>query len=204
MATEQTKSFVDTTKNDEFNNIDLNNHYNSCFTNNNTLSETAKKDSVKDCGKSKPFKRIAAISNVLDLGHTNILFAKKDSWKSNKQIPTTFLNLKRDSEENNKSERPKDPNSSTLSLHIATYENSIQADVTDDAKRGAQSRKNLMMVKQFDDYLQNPFEFPRQQDDRTSKPEVMQFQASQKLLNPSQSGNKEGNIIGHTHLPNQY
>uniref|UniRef100_A0AC34G5C0 Uncharacterized protein n=1 Tax=Panagrolaimus sp. ES5 TaxID=591445 RepID=A0AC34G5C0_9BILA len=61
-------------------------------------------------------------------------------------------------------------NSSTLSLHIAAYENS-----NEDSDAEIEGEKY------------NQFEFPRQQKLEATKPEMMQFKASQKLLNPNDS-----------------
>uniref|UniRef100_A0AC35F0I3 Uncharacterized protein n=1 Tax=Panagrolaimus sp. PS1159 TaxID=55785 RepID=A0AC35F0I3_9BILA len=77
---------------------------------------------------------------------------------------------------------------STLSLHIATYENSNQACGTFDGKtdkaEGSKKWKNqICLASSF--INQNPFEFTRQQNAETSEPELSHFKASHRLLNPN-------------------
>uniref|UniRef100_A0A914YVY7 RNA helicase n=1 Tax=Panagrolaimus superbus TaxID=310955 RepID=A0A914YVY7_9BILA len=86
-------------------------------------------------------------------------------------------------------------NRSTLSLHIAAYENSVENSNNENDDFGKLSKsnkktsgktwKNIRSI--FTGQTHDSFEFPRQQENQSSKPEVMQFKASQKLLNPNQS-----------------
>uniref|UniRef100_A0AC34GRY5 USP domain-containing protein n=1 Tax=Panagrolaimus sp. ES5 TaxID=591445 RepID=A0AC34GRY5_9BILA len=135
--------------------------------------------------------------NNLNLNNQNLqcLFNKTLQSKS-----VTNDGRKDKNYENDEFKKSKCINSSTLSLHIAAYENS--AVVTNDLKSSEKEKlqdkdeclgfaKKWKTSNHFVDgttsIIQNPFEFPRQREDEASRPELMQFTASQKLLNPNET-----------------
>uniref|UniRef100_A0AC34FCR7 J domain-containing protein n=1 Tax=Panagrolaimus sp. ES5 TaxID=591445 RepID=A0AC34FCR7_9BILA len=82
--------------------------------------------------------------------------------------------------------------SSTLSLHIAAYEDSIDADKFDGTSEDLPAKKIFGNGKSWKDGMQvnvgiatNPFEIPRQQSDNEQEPEILQFRAGQRLSNPN-------------------
>uniref|UniRef100_A0AC34GQY1 Uncharacterized protein n=1 Tax=Panagrolaimus sp. ES5 TaxID=591445 RepID=A0AC34GQY1_9BILA len=99
---------------------------------------------------------------------------------------------------------------STLSLHIEAYENSIENDNSvasvEDKNQGLKESgfiKKWKNVKQVflvgstqPSVIQNPFELPRQQNNDATKPDTMQFKASQKLLNPNDPIKNDQTAIG--------
>uniref|UniRef100_A0AC34GSK7 K Homology domain-containing protein n=1 Tax=Panagrolaimus sp. ES5 TaxID=591445 RepID=A0AC34GSK7_9BILA len=117
-------------------------------------------------------------------------------YKGIKDFPSTFLN-KCDFQENDKFKQAESNNNSTLSLHIAAYENSMEDSTESGEEEGIKKQVDKSMIKKWKsgknfftgsvNIIQNPFELPRQQESIKKEPEIMQFKASQKLLNPNDS-----------------
>uniref|UniRef100_A0AC34F2G6 Uncharacterized protein n=1 Tax=Panagrolaimus sp. ES5 TaxID=591445 RepID=A0AC34F2G6_9BILA len=139
-----------------------------------------------------------------DFTDTIDLKAKRysNSWnKSSIDLSSNLLNnYHRDKKHKKRSSSISSINSSsTLSLHIAAYENLREVASNSDADKNENlKKKNLKLglnmkcknpkrtLTGLPSSFPNPFEFPRQQENQSNHPEVMQFKASQRLLNPNQ------------------
>uniref|UniRef100_A0AC35FEK5 Helicase ATP-binding domain-containing protein n=1 Tax=Panagrolaimus sp. PS1159 TaxID=55785 RepID=A0AC35FEK5_9BILA len=84
-------------------------------------------------------------------------------------------------------------NGSILSLHIEAYENLIESCDGKKDKVVKSDKQTFANISTF--LIQNQFEFPRQQNDEISEPEMSQFKTSQRLLNPNKVSNKVGQEV---------
>uniref|UniRef100_A0A914PW68 Uncharacterized protein n=1 Tax=Panagrolaimus davidi TaxID=227884 RepID=A0A914PW68_9BILA len=115
---------------------------------------------------------------------------KLEAWNKSADLCSHTFTFNDKAEEKAKKKWMKDVNSSTLSLHISAYENEITELDSFDGENVGLKKNKINMDKQFlsPSIIQNPFEFPRQQEkDQVNKPELMGFRANQRLLGPDQS-----------------
>uniref|UniRef100_A0AC34FDK4 Uncharacterized protein n=1 Tax=Panagrolaimus sp. ES5 TaxID=591445 RepID=A0AC34FDK4_9BILA len=113
-------------------------------------------------------------------------------------MPSNFVKLDFEKKDEFKKAKNSNLNRSTLSLHISTYENlkeedgDLESSKNEEDLKKENKKSNLgkkwetsnHFVDGLTPIIQNPFEFPRQQENAATKTsEVAKFKASQKLLN---------------------
>uniref|UniRef100_A0AC34G547 Uncharacterized protein n=1 Tax=Panagrolaimus sp. ES5 TaxID=591445 RepID=A0AC34G547_9BILA len=152
--------------NGQFNNLNLNQNNKGFST-----------DAVKKISKNADRKELnCAVSKISDFTDSKATKNRND-WNKfeNEKMPLKCFSTQNNEKSKEKRLSNANLNSSTLSLHISEYEN---------------SNNKCKNVKQlFSGFAQNPFEFIQQKSEMV-KPEMMQFKASQRLLNPNSSGSK--------------
>uniref|UniRef100_A0AC35F8T5 Uncharacterized protein n=1 Tax=Panagrolaimus sp. PS1159 TaxID=55785 RepID=A0AC35F8T5_9BILA len=139
---------------------------------------------------SKSYNNKNCVSDNIE-GRENPLHSNKPSKISDFSNP---INDKTENEEFKKLWKTNKINSSTLSLHIASYENSVEKDSFNGSKnkdlhkRKSDSIKNETQIYTAGTFvIRNSFEFPRQENEGAKVPEVSNFRASQRLLNPNEA-----------------
>uniref|UniRef100_A0A914YPM2 Uncharacterized protein n=1 Tax=Panagrolaimus superbus TaxID=310955 RepID=A0A914YPM2_9BILA len=161
--------------NDQYRNLNLNKH-----------QRTPLNDIIRSKSSSSPDSRKS------DLFNDNTMEESNDRLKTRK-ITNEFkihdFSMEFDDSETEKDKKCDDKNcstnSSTLSLRIASYENSIDAMNVNERNEFSSKWKNAKVADSIKT-AQNPFVFPPQKQNERSKAEVMEFKASQELLNPQQ------------------
>uniref|UniRef100_A0A914P6B2 Uncharacterized protein n=1 Tax=Panagrolaimus davidi TaxID=227884 RepID=A0A914P6B2_9BILA len=179
-----------TVHDNQFSNLNLNQNF-KCF-DVTPIQSNSKSYNIKNCATLK-----LPGSSVSD----NIEGRKNPSHLNKPSKISNFSNLINDKTENEESKKPWKKNSysntisgSTLSLHIAAYENSVETDSFNGSKNedlqkvkfdSIKNEKQIFTAGTF--VIQNSFEFPRQENEGAKVPEVSNFKASQRLLNPNKA-----------------
>uniref|UniRef100_A0AC35G9S6 WD repeat-containing protein 44 n=1 Tax=Panagrolaimus sp. PS1159 TaxID=55785 RepID=A0AC35G9S6_9BILA len=145
------------------------------------------------CPNLSPFQSNSKSKNDKNISDSTISGDDKfqenlQSWNKSSGFNLNTLNSNNNVDDENakKNWKKKSPgtNNSTLSLHIFAYENLNETNESfDDGKNNSLIAKPTAADSPF--VIQNSFEFPRQQNEKITEPQVSQFRASQRILNPN-------------------
>uniref|UniRef100_A0AC34FNZ4 Uncharacterized protein n=1 Tax=Panagrolaimus sp. ES5 TaxID=591445 RepID=A0AC34FNZ4_9BILA len=182
---EKQNLFVGSKSNDQYSNLNLNKAFQNAF-----------KQTLKSKTFSNDSRRGAGVESYDDFGF------KKDSYawnKSDKHLTpiSTYADYGFGKKYEFKKSKDSNAKSGSLSLHISDYENSIEADSDGSEKEAVKNQSDFpILMKKWNvatrnNVNQNPFEFPRQQqEDEQQRPSVMEFRGSQTLYNPNSDGSR--------------
>uniref|UniRef100_A0AC34FMZ0 Uncharacterized protein n=1 Tax=Panagrolaimus sp. ES5 TaxID=591445 RepID=A0AC34FMZ0_9BILA len=177
--------------NDRYRDLNLN-RYHTTSSNDDIIR--SKSCSSPDSRKSDPF-----IDYIME-GHfdDSKMGENSNEWNKN-NLMMEFEDDRTEKDKKRSDNKNSSRNSSTLSLRIASYGNSIDTvNQEDKSNEFIENQKEFgskwKSVKHFiadsasSKMSENPFEFPHQQKKQNQKmdPEVMEFTASKQLLNPNQ------------------
>uniref|UniRef100_A0AC35EX84 PSP proline-rich domain-containing protein n=1 Tax=Panagrolaimus sp. PS1159 TaxID=55785 RepID=A0AC35EX84_9BILA len=169
------QSFVDNsfTKNEsQYSNLNLNQNF-----------KVSTASPIQSYSKSFSDKKLA--NSTISESYEEKSQKRNESAKTGVYASSNSIILSNKNEADNRWKKKSPTNNSTLSLHIAAYENSIEATASDsfgEKKKFTVIRNKQALFPPSSFVIQNPFEFPRQQSDKKTEPEVSQYKASQQVL----------------------
>uniref|UniRef100_A0AC34FJ98 Protein kinase domain-containing protein n=1 Tax=Panagrolaimus sp. ES5 TaxID=591445 RepID=A0AC34FJ98_9BILA len=132
----------------------------------------------------------AIIDKPIDIRPTRK--SENSLWNIRDENSNGFLPLYNSQKEGQKQWKKRESssaNTSTLSIHIANYENCMEEDSSNNDLISTNKLFSSCTTKMNQkDILSGGFEMARQESDQPVEPEIMQFKSSQKMLNPNDTG----------------